>query len=174
MMPSRNYFLSSLPMLRFKDHAPITWERFLAEAKGNISESDYRLLGCIERDEDGGNAFLKDWKAMNAKLDFAINLQRKRNLGRAENSGVVFGEFETDKAATAAMNAKNPLEAELFLMQFRYDYLENAKGYEPFSENAFLAYALQLRILLRKDLFTAKAGNAEFERLFGIIQKEID
>ncbi len=173
-MPSRNYFLSSLPMLKFKDHAPITWEQFLDQAKGNVSDSDYGMLKCIERDEDGGSAFLKDWKAMNAKLDFAINLQRRRNLGRPESSGVVFGEFETDKAAAAAMNAKNPLEAEESLMRFRYDYLESAKGFDPFSEAAFLAYALQLRILIRKDLFSSKAGNAEFERLFGIIQKEID
>ncbi len=173
-MPSRNYFLSSLPMLRFQDSAPLSWERFLADAKGNIAESDYRLLLCIADGKDGGNAFLKDWNAMNARLDTAVNIQRRRNLGRNETSGVVFGELDTDQVAASVMNARNPLEAEMILMRFRYDYLEGAKGFDPFSESAFLAYALQLRILIRKDLFTAKAGNAEFERLFEIIQKEID
>ncbi len=173
-MPSRNYFLSSLPMLRFQDSAPLSWERFLAEAKGNISGADYRLLGCIEKGEDGGSSFLKDWNAMNTRLDVAVNTQRKRNLGRTDNSGVVFGELDTDQVAASAMNARNPLEAELVLMHFRYDYLDGAKGFDPFSEAALLAYALQLRILIRKDMFTTKAGNKEFKKLFKKIQEEID
>ncbi len=172
-MPSRYYFLSSLPMLRFQDHAPLTWERFLSEAKGNISESDYRLLCGIPQGLDGGNAFLKRWASQNAKLDDALNAQRRQKLGRPSTDGVVFREYEIEHMANAAVSAKNPLEAEISLMQFRYDFLEKAKGFEPFSENALLAYALQLRILLRKDLFNVESGNEEYNRLFGILQKEL-
>ncbi len=172
-MPSRYYFLSSLPMLRFTDPAPMKWERFLEEAKGNISESDYKLLCGIPEGKDGGNGFLKKWASLNAKLDDAINAQRKQLLGRPTDGGVVFREFEIEQVARAAMTAKNPLEAEIVLMQFKYSFLEKEKGFEPFSEAALLTYALQLRILLRKDLFTAERGNSEYRKLFGILQKEM-
>jgi len=160
-------------MLRFSDPAPLTWEAFLADAKGNISESDYRLLCGIEEGKAGSSGFLRQWADMNAKLDDAVNAQRRQKLGRTTETKVVFREFDIERVANAAMGAKNPLEAEMTLMQFRYDYLEREKGFEPFSENALLAYALQLRILIRKDLFTAETGNSEYRKLFGILQKEM-
>ncbi|MDT3390267.1 MAG: hypothetical protein LIR25_06760 [bacterium] len=173
-MPSRYYFLSSLPMLRFQDHAPVTWERFLDEAHGNVSEADYRILCGIADGSDGGHGFLRSWNQMNRRLDDAVNAQRRSNLGLDDVSGVVFRELDIEKVSNAACGAKNPLEAEMILMKFRYDWLEREKGLEPFSEKALLSYALQLRILLRKDLFTVESGNSEYNRLFDIIQKQIN
>lgn len=173
-MPSRYYFLSSLPMLRFQDHAPITWERFLDEANGNVSESDYRILGDIADGSDGGNGFLRSWNQMNRMLDDAVNARRRSSLGLDDASGIVFRELDIEKVSDAASGARNPLEAEMVLMKFRYDWLEREKGLEPFTEKALLSYALQLRILLRKDLFTVESGNAEYNRLFDIIQKQIN
>lgn len=173
-MPSRYYFLSSLPMLRYHEPAPLTWENFLSQALGNISNSDYKLLCLIPEGKDGGNSFLRKWYAVSAKLADAVNAQRKVNLGRDDVGPVVLREYDIERVATAAMNAKNPLEAEFVLMKFGYDYLESAKGLEPFSENALLAYALQLRILLRKDGFSAEKGNEQYKKLFGIIQKEMN
>lgn len=172
-MPSRYYFLSSLPMLRYHEPAPLTWEHFLSQALGNISNSDYKLLCLIPEGKDGGNSFLRKWYEVNAKISDAVNAQRKVNLGRDDVGPVVLRDYDVERVANLAMNAKNPLEAELILMKFGYDYLESAKGLEPFSENALLSYALQLRILLRKDGFSAEKGNEQYEKLFGIIQKEM-
>ncbi|MBO4394512.1 MAG: hypothetical protein J5800_09230 [Spirochaetales bacterium] len=172
-MPSRYYFLSSLPMLRFQDHAPLTWDRFMFVAKGNITESDYRLLCAIPEGKDCGNQFLKQWAAFNTKLDDAVNAQRRQKLGRQEEGGVAMREFSFENVASSAINAKNPLEAELILMRSRFDFLEEKKGFEPFSESALLSYALQLRILLRKDMFTVESGNEEYGKLFEVIQNEI-
>ena len=172
-MPSRYYFLASVPMLRFQDHAPITWEKFLSEAKGNIGEADFRLLSAIEEGSDCGNAFLKSWNSMNSSLAGAVNDQRKVQLGRDDTSGILFRDLEVEQTCNAVMSAKNPLEAELILMKFRFDWLEREKGFEPFSEKALLSYALQLRILLRKDLFTVESGNREYNMVFDKLQKEI-
>ena len=172
-MPSRYYFLSSLPMLRFQDHAPLSWERFLSEAKGNVSDTDYSLLCSLPERKDGGNAFLKRWAELNNSLDEAINVQRRLKLGRPVDSGVVFSEYEIEHTANAALNAKNPLEAEMLIMRFQYDYLETEKGFDPFTESALFAYALQLRILLRKDLFNVEAGNEQYRNMFDSIQKEL-
>ena len=94
-------------------------------------------------------------------------------LGRQSDEGIVLREPDVEQVANAAMNAKNPLEAELVLMQCRFNYLENAKGYDPFTEDALLAYALELKILLRKDLFTAETGNQEYREIFEHIQNEL-
>ena len=173
-MPSRYYFLSSLPMLRFTDSAPITWERFMSEAVGNVSDSDYRLLTMIPEGKDGGNAFLKKCFSMDAALAGAVNSRRKQLLGREDNEGMILREVEVERIANDAMNAKNPLEAEMLLMKFRFDYLEDIKGLEPFTQSALLSYALQLRMLVRKDSFTVGNGNAEFGKLFDRLQKELN
>ncbi|MFC2821708.1 MAG: hypothetical protein ACTTJW_03025 [Sphaerochaeta sp.] len=172
-MSSRYYFLSSLPMLRYSEPAPISWEYFLKAAEGNIDGSEYRLLCGIPKNKDCGNGFLKNWNALNAELNASINSRRNRNLGKPSENFAVFSFFDTERLTNAAMDANNPLDAEMLLLKFRYDYLETAKGYEPFTKTALLVYALQLRILIRKDSFTSKAGNHEFQKLFGILRKEI-
>ena len=172
-MASRYYFLSSMSMLSFSDKAPMSWEDFLTQAKGNVSESDYGSLLAISEGKSGSSAFLSKWNDMNRKLDEAVNVQRRHNLHREDKSQVVFVDYDIEKVTNEALNAKNPLEAEMALLRFRYDWLETQKGYEPFSETAFLCYALQLRILLRKDLFNVEAGNEQFQSMFENIQKEL-
>ena len=172
-MASRYYFLSSLSMLRFSDSAPMSWEDFLSQARGNVSESDYRTLSSIADGNTLSNSFLKKWDVLNRKLDDAVNERRRKALNRDQQSSVVFRDFDIEEVTNAALNAKDPLEAELVLMRFRYDWLELQKGFEPFSETALLCYALQLRILLRKDLFNVEAGNEQFRSMFDNIQKEL-
>ena len=172
-MGSRYYFLSSMSMLRFSDKAPMSWESFLSQARGNVSEGEYEALCSIEDRSDSSNRFLIQWNGLNRKLDEAVNARRRQNLHREEKSSQVFVDYEITKTANAALNAKNPLEAEMILMRFRYDWLEQQKGLDPFSEAALLAYALQLRILIRKDLFTVEAGNEQFSSMFESIQKEL-
>ena len=172
-MASRYYFLSSLSMLRFSDSAPMSWEDFLSQAKGNVSESDYKTLSSIAEGGTASNAFLKKWEELNRKLDDAVNERRRKARNRDHQSSGVFRDFDIEKVTNAALNAKDPLEAELVLMRFRYDWLEVQKGFEPFSETSLLCYALQLRILLRRDLFNVEAGNEQFRSMFDNIQKEL-
>ena len=173
-MSSRYYFLSSMSMLRFSDKAPISWESFLNQAKGNVSESEYEALCSIDDRTESSNKFLSEWNELNRKLDEAVNVGRRKNLNREEKASAVFVDYEISKTANAALNAKDPLEAEMVLMRCRYDWLEAQKGLDSFSEAALYAYALQLRILIRKDLFTVEAGNEQFSSMFDSIQKELD
>ena len=173
-MGSRYYFLSSMSMLRFSDKAPIGWEEFLSQARGNVSESEFEALCAIDDRTESSNKFLMGWNELNRKLDEAVNAKRRQNLHREEKASSVFMDYEITKTANAALNAKDPLEAEMILMRFRYDWLEQQKGLDPFSEAALFAYALQLRILIRKDLFTVEAGNEQFSSMFDSIQNELN
>ena len=72
------------------------------------------------------------------------------------------------------MSAKNPLDAELLIMKFRFDYLEKAMAFKAFNQDVVLGYALQLRILIRKDLFDVDLGNAQYQKLFDKVREEIN
>lgn len=172
-MPSRYYFLSSLPMLNFSDSAPMDWDSFLYQAEGNVSAQDYRLLCAMPEEKDCGNAFLKKWQAFSKGLQSAVNVQRRERLGRPADDSVLFWDYDVEQYAKAAAGARNPLEAETLLLQCRFGWLDEARGFDSYSQTALLAYALQLRILIRKDLFNREAGNSEYRKLFGILQKEM-
>lgn len=172
-MASRYYFLSSLPMISFSLSSPMTWESFLYQAKGNVSDSDYALLVSLEDSEAEGCAFLKSYKAFCTSLDGAINEKRNVSLGRSAKSALDSSDYEIQKTCKAVFEAKDPLEAELLIMKSRFEYLDSLKGFENFSRSALLCYALQLRILIRKDLFTKENGNSEYQRLFSELQKQM-
>ena len=104
-MASRYYFLSSLSMLRFSDSAPMSWEDFLSQARGNVSESDFRTLSSIADCGSSSNAFLKKWEELNRKLDDAVKERRRKALNREQQNSVVFREFDIEKFTNAALNS---------------------------------------------------------------------
>ena len=73
-MPSRYYFLSSLPMLRFSVGAPVSWDEFISSARGNVSDSDLLLLQAIGEDsaDSAAEPFLRKWSAVNRAVSDAI------------------------------------------------------------------------------------------------------
>lgn len=170
---SRYYFLSSLPMLRFGDKAPLTWEEFMQTAQSCVGASDMKLLSRIEQGDYSGCHFLKEWKRFCDKTTSAVNARRRVALGKDD----VFSneeDYEISKFGNAVMSAKNPLDAELLIMKFGFDYLEKATAFKAFNQDVVLGYALQLRILIRKDLFDVDLGNAQYQKLFDKVREEIN
>ena len=171
---SRYYFLPSLPMLRFNAKAPFDWNTFIEEyAKDRVSAGDMKLLKKIEKGDYTGNGFLKEWKKFSDTADKAINEKRKSNLGKIDEYHAE-ADFDLAKFVNTVMNAKNPLEAELAILKFKYDYLDAKLANQVFTRDVVLGYALKLKLLLRKDLFTVEAGNVQYEILFDRVKEEIN
>ncbi len=170
---SRYYFLASLPMLKFNAKAPFDWDTFMDYAQDNVSAGDYKLLEGISKNDFSGCGFLRDWKSFSDLADKAINEKRKANLGLIDTY-CPENDFDLSKYVNAVMNAKNPLEAELVILKYKYDYLEEKTAFEAFSRDVVLGYALKLKLLLRKDLFTVEAGNAQYGILFDKVKEEIN
>lgn len=170
---SRYYFLSSLPMLRFGDKAPMSWDSFVEYAQERVPSSDLELLTAISNGEYKGNRFLREFKEFCDTANNAVNVRRKVALGK---DAVVSSQedFDTAKFGNAVMATKNPLDAELLIMKYKFDYLEKKLAFKAFSQDVVLGYALELRILLRKDLFNVENGNAEYQKLFGKVKEEIN
>ena len=162
-------------MLRYSANAPLSWDAFMSSAEGSVGAADYRLLEAISAGsyEKVSDPFLRKWADMNASVSGAVNAQRRQKLGRPSEGGAVFPDYGAEKISNAVINAKNPLEAEMLLLGYQYEWLETEKGFDPFTRSAMLAYALELRILIRKDLFTREKGNGEYKRLFDMVQRDI-
>ena len=169
---SRYYFLSSLPMLRFGEKAPLDWDSFMQCANERIPSSDMKLLKAIANGDYSGSHFLREWKKFSDAVDNSINARRRVALGKAD-SFVSEDDFDVAKFANAVMNAKNPLDAELAILRFKYSYLEQKLAFKAFSQDVVVGYALELRLLLRNDKFTVDAGNEQYRMLFEKVQKEV-
>ena len=171
---SRYYFLPSLPMLKFNAKAPFDWNTFIEEyAKDRVSAGDMKLLKKIEKGDFTGNSFLKEWKKFSDTADKAINEKRKANLGKIDEYQTE-RDFNLAKFVNTVMNAKNPLEAELAILKYKYDYLDEKLANQVFNRDVVLGYALKLKLLLRKDLFTVEAGNEQYGILFDRVKEEIN
>ena len=170
---SRYYFLPSLPMLKFNAKAPFDWDTFVEYATDRVSATDMKLIQKIGKGDYTGNGFLKEWKKFSDTADKAINEKRKANLGKIDEYQTE-RDFNLAKFVNTVMNAKNPLEAELAILKYKYDYLDEKLANQVFNRDVVLGYALKLKLLLRKDLFTVEAGNEQYGILFDRVKEEIN
>jgi hypothetical protein len=170
---SRYYFLPSLPMLKFNAKAPFDWDTFVEYATDRVSAGDLKLIKKIGKGDFTGNGFLKEWKKFSDTADKAINERRKVNLGKIAQSNLEM-DFDSAKLVNSVMNAKNPLDAEMAILKYKYDYLEEKLANQAFSKDVVLGYALELKLILRKDLFTVEAGNEQYGILFDRVKEEIN
>ena len=170
-MASYYYLIASLPDLRSDSDMPISYEEFLALCKPNVSESCYRLLEGLTLSSSEG-PLVKDWYAMYQKLMSELNHQRSVRLGKSYPA-----EYEKDymasQAASAAMNAKNPLEAEKILLDYEFENLDSLVGLHAFDDIYLFGYAIKLKLLERQGCFVQEKGKEEFKRLFDQVQQRV-
>ncbi len=73
---------------------------------------------------------------------------------------------ETTQAAKNAVDAKDPLEAELYLNRNRLEYLNSLRPMDAFSEDAVYFYGLKLMLLERMQKFDKEKGIASYQKLY--------
>lgn len=170
-MSSYYYLISSLPMLRSDGQMPFTYEKFLSWCRGQVSEEKYARLEALTADSDKG-PLLKEWAAFYGVLSREMTYQRSLRLGRPCEPPA---ERDSDavRTVTAALNAKNPLEAETMLLALEFDKLDQLVSMHYFDDYVLNGYALKLRLLERKCAFEKEKGQKEFKRLFDGIQKQV-
>lgn len=170
-MASYYYLISSLPTLNSDGEMPMSYEDFLLCCQGNVSEETYRRLEELTLMSSEG-PLLKEWAATYGMLAKELNFQRSQALGKQYPSG-----FDKDalnvQMASAAINAKNPLEAEQILLDYEFELLDTLVGLHMFDEHVLFGYALKLKLLERKSCFEKEKGQAEFRNLFEQAQQRV-
>ena len=170
-MASYYYLIASLPELRTDGDMPITYEDFLTLCQGNVSESDFELLKNLTLNSKEG-PLVTEWAKFYEMLTKELNYQRSMNLGKTYSSA-----YDKDgiiaQAASSALSAKNPLEAEKILLEYEFENLDSLVGLHMFDAHVLFGYAIKLKLMERLTSFEQDKGKAEFQTLFDGIQQRV-
>ena len=170
-MASYYYLLSSLPMLRSDGEIPFEYDTFLSMCKSAVSSSKYAILENLTLSSAEG-PLLSEWSKFYTIFKQELTAQRNQRLGRQVSFS--YQKDETmSKTIAAAMNHKNPLEAEKVLLALQFEILDGLIGTHYFDDYALMGYALKLKLLERKNVFDQKKGKAELGRILHGLQQQI-
>ena len=170
-MASYYYLISSLPMLRADSAMPFSYDAFLDMCRTSVNHKTMDLLENLTVNSDRG-PLLDEWSEFYGLLAKEMAYQRNMRLGRKSDQPSEC-DAETSKTVAAALNAKNPLEAELMLLALEFSKLDDLTNLHYFDDYVLFGYALKLKLMQRLTVFDTDKGKAEFKRLFDGIQAQI-
>ena len=141
-----DYIVASLQPLSFDGAAPCTWEQFVA-----LLPEGY-ALGESAR-----------WRDLEAQLRNAMAIARggEKYCRPAEGCDLYWR-----RRVTEAFQEKDPLRRETLLDRVWWDAAgELTSPASPLSRGALDAYAIRLKILIRRGRMSKTAGEETFERI---------
>lgn len=173
------YFVASLPSVWMDKEAPLSYEEFMSKAKEQLSKKDYAELAKATFTHEEGKAssrIVQDWDKFNFRLKELLTEVRAKKLGFGDNpeyKAKSERDNELEKKASRIVSLQNPLEAENAILALYFDFLSSHEVSSPFSLDALIIYGLKLQIKEKVKAFEKEKGEAEFNRLYSDIQKEI-
>lgn len=170
-MSSYYYLMASLPMLRADGEMPFSYADFLEMCRPSVSRGRYLLLRELTLSSQKG-VLVAEWARFYAAVGGALLLLRSRRLGRQAREDAP-KDGEVAAAVSAAVNGKDPLEAEKALIALEFQKVDELVGMHAFDDRALMGYALKLKLLERKGIFDQKKGRAEADRILGVLRRQI-
>ena len=171
------YLISQLPSLDGigeNSPVPITEERFLELCEGSVKKSVLRELNNIKLvppidEEKAYSPLLEKWNTGERDLRLALAKVRADKMNKPFDLQNRKLPLELYKIASAAVEIKNPLEAEKFLLQHRLSFLEEIRPMDGFSEEYIFYYGLKLKLILRLRQFDGEAGKTVYKSIYDAI-----
>jgi hypothetical protein len=166
------YLMAGLPFLVFPDPPPLSGEAFLEACRPWLSPSSFGQVLLARLDIENiprgeiRHTLLRKWIAFESTLRNELASIRFRRTGReAPSFRETEGGFEGRvKSFLPQMEeAKNPLDAEMRLLRFRWDFLEEETALHLFDLDAVLGYALKTGILERVKCFDREEGRNKLQ-----------
>ena len=151
------YFISSLPMLHLGMKPPFSQEHFLELSRQFIPAEDYAILAHLPAAEGYENfptkqATLQRWVAFDTALKNELVKLRASRKRMEPTKYLRPGQYSDVLLAQIALNASRnpaPPEAERFLDQQRWNFLEELAFGHYFDLDVLILYAYKLKILWR-------------------------
>ncbi|GMO61845.1 MAG: DUF2764 family protein [Treponemataceae bacterium] len=112
------------------------------------------------------------WNEMEVSLRLALAQLRAQKLQKDFSHPAVSIRPEALQAARTASSIESPLEAELFLNDFRAGFIDKIALADVFSTNALLVYALRLKLAVRIRKFNEEAGRDSYREIYDKILGE--
>ncbi len=172
-------------MLQFSQKLTLSYEEFLSSYGESVSEHDGKMLASLdgsfrftsvdqEHVAEVWNRFVHDVTSELAHL--RILKARKESEHHQHEDKDIYSmvlDGEVIEGVRGVFSQEDPLSSELALLKLYWDKAESLKDGHAFDSTILLIYAIQLRILERKELFDPVEGNQEFRRLFLNVQTTI-
>ena len=171
------YLISQLPSLDgISENAPlpITEERFTELCNrflGKRSQEAMKKLTLSppKNVESSGSALIDAWNENERNLRFALGKVRAEKMKKPFDTENRVFPVEYIRAASAAVEMKNPMEAEEYLNRFRLGILEALRPMDNFSQDFIFYYGLKLKLLLRIKQFDTKTGEKAYKNIYDSI-----
>jgi uncharacterized protein DUF2764 len=154
------YFAAEMPSLKWGSEQLISKEDFLEEAEKWMNPADYKSLsGTL-----ASNYEPKEIKGVyNDYLVFENQLRTElAEYRKAAKEGY---EYKFVHLPSQLIKDGNPLEIELKLMKYRWDWLEEREFGHYSDLDFFVLYYLKLQLLHRVAMFKAELGEQAFNEL---------
>ena len=171
------YLISQLPSLdSVSDSAPlpITEERFLELCSRFLDKKTMRELKQItlvpksDYEEIGSN-LIDSFCKSERDLRLALVKARAEKMKKPCDVGSRNLPIVQVKAANAAVEIENPMEAEKFLARHRLEVLEDLRPIDGFSRDFIFYYAIKLKLILRIRQFDTESGQVAYKNIYDTI-----
>ena len=171
------YLISQLPSLdgiSENTPLPIDEEGFLQLcssflSKKALKEMEHLTLSPSLDFEKSSSGVIENWNLGESQLRLALSIVRAEKLGKAVDNKNQNLPIELTRLANTAVEMQSPLEAELFLLQYRLNYLETLRPMDNFSEDFVFYYGLKLKLLSRIRKFDKNLGENTYKNIYDSI-----
>ncbi len=171
------YLISQLPSLdgiSENTPLPITEERFAELCKrflGKRSQEAMKklTLSPSKEIESSDSVLIDAWNECERNFRFALAKVRAEKMKKTFVTENRIFPVEYIKAASAAIEIENPMEAEKYLNSYRLGILETLRPMDSFSEDYIFYYGLKLKLLLRIRQFDTKTGEKAYKNIYDSI-----
>ena len=171
------YLISQLPSLdgiSENTPLPISEERFTELCNRFLGKKPQEALKKLtlspsKEIEHSGSALIDAWNESERALRFALGKARAEKMKKPFDTQNRIFPVEYMKAAGAAIEIENPMEAEKYLNRYRLEILETLRPMDSFSEDYIFYYGLKLKLILRIRQFDTKTGEKAYKNIYNSI-----
>lgn len=181
-MASYYYLTAQLPSIFPNLQPPMSFKAFKELALRSLSKKDAQILENLSlepprEDTCTGSAYLDKWYEFERSLRIALEQVRSAKLKwevpiSYDERILLSSAFTPVQIARTAAAIQNPLEAENFLDNARFQAADTVRGAEAFSSDGVFSYAVKLLLRERASKFEAAKGKEEYYSIYNTILDE--
>lgn len=171
----RNYYytVAALETIRLGEKITISEEYFLQLAEDTMDAKDYQVLlksrwGLTEPTGFSFADRILSWEK-ELRLELAKARISKLPFDTSPNLQDSDGSYNLLEQVRAVMALDSPLEAERYLDQLRWNFIEEMGACHFFDLEALVVYYLKLQLAMRQEKFQEEPGRDSFEKEYAAL-----
>ena len=171
------YLISQLPSLDGISEnmpLPISVDDFLSLCTASLNSKKWQELKALSltpsrEHKKSSSALLTAWNEGERNLRLALGVVRAEKMKKEFDKGEENIPTEFLNLASAAVESKTPWDAEVFLNDYRLEFLETLRPTDNFSDEFLFYYFIKLKLLSRIRQFSTELGKSAYKNIYSSI-----